>query len=320
MARPGLLPLALLGPLLVSPVVAQTPADKAAATRLFDEGVAALRGGKAVEACPKLKESQHLDPALGTLLYLSECYALQGQTASAWVGFREAVDLAQRLQDKRLKGAKARAEELEPHLSKLVIEVPKESRVAGLLIERDGQRVEEVSWGTSVPVDPGEYRVTARAPGYQEQVDLVQVGPDGAQVTLKIKRPRKLASSSPTPVASTSVPGPDAQGGSAPATSPWRTAGYVAGGLGLVGLLGGGWLLRSASQMGDDSRAQRDLGLYHDAKDRQTWARVTLGAGAVLAAAGVGLVVLAPSPTSVSLRVQPLMTAQGPELGLTGDW
>src|SRR2546421_315839 len=62
-------------------------ADKAAAQTLFDEGRKLMAAGKYAEACPKLAESQKLDPGVGTQFHLADCYEKIGQTASAWAGF-----------------------------------------------------------------------------------------------------------------------------------------------------------------------------------------------------------------------------------------
>src|SRR3954470_22350515 len=74
---------------------AQTSAsDKAAAEALFDQGVRLMKQNSFGEACPNLEESERIDPAVGTLLYLGECYERMGKTASAWATFREAASLA----------------------------------------------------------------------------------------------------------------------------------------------------------------------------------------------------------------------------------
>jgi serine/threonine-protein kinase len=49
---------------------AQSAADKAAAEALFDHGVRLMKQNNFAEACPKLEESDRIDPAVGTLLYL----------------------------------------------------------------------------------------------------------------------------------------------------------------------------------------------------------------------------------------------------------
>src|SRR5258706_2634131 len=68
-----------------------TLADKAAAQTLFDDGRKLMAAGKFGEACPKLAESQTLDPGVGTPVNLADCYEPGGQTASAWTAFLEAA-------------------------------------------------------------------------------------------------------------------------------------------------------------------------------------------------------------------------------------
>src|SRR5262249_38113298 len=58
--------------------------DKVAAEGLFDQGRAAMQRGDFAQACGLLERSQRIDPAVGTLLYLAECYEKSGRTASAW--------------------------------------------------------------------------------------------------------------------------------------------------------------------------------------------------------------------------------------------
>ena len=53
--------------------------DKAAAEALFDQGVRLMKQNSFSDACPKLEESERIDPAVGTLLYLGECYERVGK-------------------------------------------------------------------------------------------------------------------------------------------------------------------------------------------------------------------------------------------------
>ncbi|MFM2417004.1 MAG: hypothetical protein RL385_1727, partial [Pseudomonadota bacterium] len=69
-------------------------ADKAAAEALFDRGLQLLRDGKVSEACSALEESESIEPGIGTMLYLADCYERLGRTASAWALFREAASRA----------------------------------------------------------------------------------------------------------------------------------------------------------------------------------------------------------------------------------
>src|SRR5262245_38672975 len=94
---------------------AQTAADKAAAEALFDQGRAAMQEGDFGKACGLLERSQHIDPGVGTLLYLAECYEKSGRSASAWATFREAADAADRAKETgRARTGRDRAARLEP--------------------------------------------------------------------------------------------------------------------------------------------------------------------------------------------------------------
>src|SRR5271154_1822433 len=68
--------------------------SKAAAQALFEEARQLMIDGKFGEACPKLEESERLDPGAGTLLNLGHCYEKNGQTASAWVTYKDAANAA----------------------------------------------------------------------------------------------------------------------------------------------------------------------------------------------------------------------------------
>src|SRR5262245_60268608 len=141
-----------------SPAAAQTSAgDKAMAEALFDRGVGLMKQGKYSEACPALEQSQAIERGVGTLLYLAECYEKLGRTASAWAMFREAASSARAEgQLDRAKTGNARADKLEPTLSKLSIQVNAARAATGLSVFRNDQPVPAGAWGQPVPVDPGE--------------------------------------------------------------------------------------------------------------------------------------------------------------------
>jgi hypothetical protein len=142
--------------------------DPAAAQALFDQARELSRQGRYAEACPKLLESNRLDPGIGTQFHLAECYEQTGQVATAWATFLEVASIARASnQLDREKAATKRAAQLEPRLPKLTVSVPEANQVQGLEIRRDGIVIGAVQWGTPVPVDPGEHELTVTAPGRQ---------------------------------------------------------------------------------------------------------------------------------------------------------
>jgi tetratricopeptide (TPR) repeat protein len=162
-------------------------ADRAAAQVLFDEGVALMNKGQFAQACPKLAESQRLEPAVGTQFNLADCYEQIGRLASAWTHFIEVEQATQSLgQTARAQAARRRVDALVPRLAKLRIEVA--DPLPGLVITRNGSEVGSAQWGTAVPLDRGEYEVLAKAPGASECRRRAQLSTDGEVVTVSIPK------------------------------------------------------------------------------------------------------------------------------------
>src|SRR5262249_6130177 len=70
--------------------------DVAAAQALFEDGKRLMQARNYEEACPKLVESQRLDPGGGTLLAIGLCHEGQGRTATAWADFNVALTEARK--------------------------------------------------------------------------------------------------------------------------------------------------------------------------------------------------------------------------------
>src|SRR6187431_2897761 len=80
---------------LTSSVGAQQQATSVGmAEALFQDGRALLSQGSLELACNKLKESQQLAPAPGTLLSWADCEERRGHMASAWSLWLEAASAA----------------------------------------------------------------------------------------------------------------------------------------------------------------------------------------------------------------------------------
>jgi hypothetical protein len=171
--------------LVAHAAIAQTT-DRSAAVAIFDEAERLSAEGKYAEACPKYAESNRLDPQLGALLHLADCYEKAGKTASAWASWRDAADLAATRGDPREQIAREHSIALEPKLSRLTIVVSSDTTLPGLEVRRDGIVVGASLWGSAIPVDPGEHSIEAVAPSKQDWSNTVTVGGTSDSVTVTI--------------------------------------------------------------------------------------------------------------------------------------
>lgn len=163
---------------------------KAQAETLFREGRDLMAAGKYDQACAAFDSSQKLDPAITTQLNIAACREKNGQLATAWGVF---VDVERQLRgandDKSKQLAPVAAQKaaaLEPRLSKLTINVPKEHRVTGLEVLRDTDAVDQGEWGAMLPIDGGTYTITARAPGHDTWTGKVTVKNEGDSQTIEV--------------------------------------------------------------------------------------------------------------------------------------
>ncbi len=151
-------------------------ADTAAAQTLFSDARKLMVAGNYTDACPKLDESEKLDPGMGTLYNLGDCYEHIGKTASAWAAFDEVADEARDAGEvSRAQDARTRANALLPGLAHLTIDASSIRALAGVKITRDGAEIGAPEWGNAIPVDPGEHIVTATAPGKKDWSAKVNV-------------------------------------------------------------------------------------------------------------------------------------------------
>jgi hypothetical protein len=300
---------ALLSLTLTNWALAATPAEKAAAETLFDEGVSALKAGDLKLACAKLESSQRIEPGVGVLLYLGDCYEKQGRTASAWAIFREAASVAQARADDRAPIAKERADRLTPRLSKLTItmEVGRDLEVPGLEITRDGEEIPRALWGSPIPVDPGDHVIVAVAPGYTREEVKVTIDGDAAVATLTVPHITKVAQE---PTQSASPQSTEAPPSSAPSktSSAQKPLGIAIAVTGLVGLAAGGTfgalaILTNNETLDPNGPYQcsprscpTQAGADHTntARTFATISDVSFIVGGILTAAGVTLVLTAP--------------------------
>jgi len=229
-----------------APLRAQTAQERALAEVLFREGVELGARGKHVEACDRFEASQKKDPALGTLLYLADCYDRVGRTASAWISFVEARQQARASgQSEREQIASRRIADLERRLSTIQIEVEHEARLNGLVVEMNGTTVPASSFGVPIPVDPGRSYVRATAPGHFAWTQVLYVEPGPGRRKIEV------------PALSRPVPRDQPQSEvREPAPGPPRWFGFALGGAGVFGLGAATLLGVRAHELDRDSRGE----------------------------------------------------------------
>jgi len=303
--------------------MAQTETRAAVAEALYRQARDLMAKGKLDEACPKFAESQRLDPATGTLLNLASCHERQGKLATAWLEYSDAMVAARRdAREDRVEFARERVTELEPKLSRLTILLAADADTEGLTLELDGANVGRAVVGAPFPVDPGEHRVRASAPGKTAQVFTVQVGAVADQQSLTVG---KLADAppEPAPTPTTVAPAPVVA-----ATSPTRdeltvrpvpSSVYIAGGITLA-------LAASAGATGitylHKKSAYEEQKTSERRNDALTYGRLNLGLwiGAALGA-GVTTYLYATRPARrAAVQVTPLIGPQVAGLGVAGGF
>ncbi len=319
---------------------AQGASSDAAATALFDEGRKLMVQHRWSEACPKLAESERLAPSGGTLLNLAECYEHAGQSASAWVAWKDAAARANAAGKADVeKKALSRAAALEPTLARLAIAVDKSSDVEGLEVKRDGVIVGHAEFGMPIPVDPGTHLIEAIAPKKKAFSTSVEVTAKQANaqvvVTLAdadVPKPTLAAEPTPTPTPASTGASPERP---APRASGWNTQkslAVVAVGVGVAGAAIGTVFGLQAKSKNDQALepqncrtssycTQSGLSLTNDAKSAASVATVAFGAGAAALVGGAVLWLTAPSGSAtVGLRAAPVVGQRYQGVALDFAW
>ena len=172
-------------------------ADASESERLFAEGRALMLERRFDEACPKIAESQRLEPHVGTLLNLAACHESQGKIGSAWVEYQKALTAA------RTEGQVDRARLAEQRIAAIEPRVPwvrlslRTSR-ADLVVTLDGGELAPVALGKEMPVDPGEHVASATVNGervFEEHVELRE----GERRTVLVELTEPSGVGEPTP-------------------------------------------------------------------------------------------------------------------------
>lgn len=318
-----------------------TGEDKAAAESLFQEALKLITLNNYPDACPKLEASNKLDPAVGTLFNLGDCYEHTGRTASAWSSFSEARRFAERTNDKRVKDATTREKALESKLARLVVQAG--DKPEGLVVKRDKKVVDLATLGSAVPVDPGKHTIEVEAPGREPWSTTVDVPDQPGNVTVTIPPLAALRSAGPV--------GPGGSASAAPSGGPdelppggmsgRKIAGFAVAGVGVAGLVAGGvfgglTLAKTSESKADGhcvdgSPVKCDpvgLGIRKDAETLANISNVAFAVGGVALIGGVVLYLTAPGDAAKpgkaasagrAVRVAPAVGAMN-GLWITGSY
>jgi len=139
----------------------------AAADVLFNDARAAMAAKKFDVACAKFRESNRLDPAVGTLFNLANCEAQRGHLVASWDLYRHVLEKL-RPDDPRASVAKTQVQSLDARVPRLTIRARGEMP-AGTTVSVAGLILSPASLNSPLPLNPGSYAISVVSPGRPTQ-------------------------------------------------------------------------------------------------------------------------------------------------------
>jgi len=283
---------------------APSAVDRTMAQSLFDDARRLMSEGNYKAACPKLEESNRLDPSGGTLLNLALCREQEGKLATAWTHFKQALSAAKR--DDRAD----RIQAAEEHLAALEVRVPSITVVvaeprADQEVWVDGASVGRSAWGTRMSLDPGKHEVSSRAPGTPTWSQSLELDP-GSNVRLEVP-PFAAGASDGAPAG----PKPEDKPHEAAASGGSSTLGWVIAGTGVVALgvgsVFGARAISKQNQSEDECPTPKtcspDGVAYGNQANTAAWvANIGIGLGLVGVATGTYLILTSSKSSGAQAR------------------
>lgn len=248
--------------------------------------------------------------------HIATCEEKLGQLVAALGGYELALAQAEGMHPDFIAEVQGSIDDLNARIPKLIVERAEGSEAAQLKL--DGVQLGESSIGSETPVDPGPHTVTASAPGFEDYQKTVNVSESAVEVvSVELTKKKKNSGGGAVEGGTTPVDS------GAPDFGPWP---YVAGGVGVGGLIIGGSLLgvalgkfgKQKDLCGGDvkncaapesDRAEVDkLGRGASGFEAGGW--IGIGVGVVGLGAGVAMLVMSSggkeeAPAASALQVRP---------------
>jgi hypothetical protein len=162
----------------------------------FEEGTAAFKAGKFLDALNAFRASYQIEASPNTRFMIGSCFEAMGKMGSAYSFFRraakEAEDRILATGDPRYAAtrdaAQQRLRELEPKVARLTLRVSGDVPT-GFYLAVDGTEVPQTSYGIPIELDEGEHYVLAVGPRIRRIEQLVVLGTgERREVTLPVQR------------------------------------------------------------------------------------------------------------------------------------
>lgn len=230
------------------PAPAPPPDDSASGAKsAIDIALEDQKARNFARACVALKKAYREDPRPSTLFLLAQCYDQWGQIATAVVLYEDYEAAFDKLSDDEQKAqadneevASKRRAELEKHIPKVVLKVPRDAPGSTRVMRRspDGGPLVAVAIGIPLPIDPGEHTLVTQVPGRADAFTKF-VLKDGENRIVEVNIPAPSADGDPTKKPKPIQPVPTLTPPLDPGISGRRVAAYALGGVGAVTLVGG---------------------------------------------------------------------------------
>jgi hypothetical protein len=301
----------------------------AAAEALFQQGRDEMAKGNYDSACGKLRQSDELDPALGTKLNLADCESKRGKLATAWELFK-AVEQKLDPSDSRHAIAKQKRAAIEPQLPKLVL-VLAQGAPPNTTVREGTAVLGSTAFGIELPLDPGQHELLVSAPDRTEMKYTVKLEP--GKITKVEVAPGAAVAAKAAPIMAAPAPvTPAAPAGPTDTrdSKRTRTTGYVLGGIGVAGLVVGGvaGALTLGAKNTNDSHCNATLHVCdstgRDAASSGRVFGVMTTAGLAVGVVGIGLgtyfLVKGSKSTEPQTAIMMQTSPAGAQLSLVRQW